>query len=168
MVSSTKWRMVLLCAFCLSLNVKKAAASQDLLAKMSVTFFKTVYQCQKELDVSEDDMKKLLNFWHENQELTRDLGCVILCLASKHDLIEMSEYKVHQERAFHFAINHGADDEAAKQIVQVMDDCDSKFPDKDDQCQRVAHVAVCFRDHMHSIKWAPPAHILLQEIMTEF
>ncbi|XP_059047164.1 general odorant-binding protein 1-like [Achroia grisella] len=143
-------------------------SSAEVMKKLSITFAKEVDVCQKELNVGDNIMQEMQNFWREEYDLVhRDTGCMILCMASKHNLLVIADEKIHHQNAHEFAKAHGADDEMATQLVNILHDCEKQYPPQDDVCLRSLAVAKCFRTKIHSLKWAPSMEELLAEIMTE-
>nr|ANA06563.1 pheromone-binding protein 2 [Maruca vitrata]QDA95452.1 pheromone binding protein 3 [Maruca vitrata]QDA95453.1 pheromone binding protein 3 [Maruca vitrata]QDA95455.1 pheromone binding protein 3 [Maruca vitrata]QDA95456.1 pheromone binding protein 3 [Maruca vitrata] len=165
MVEIVKWRLATILVFCLLANGK---ASQEVMTKMSATFFKLLEECKKEASVTDDLIQGLVKFWNEDSELgARELGCVIICMATKHDLVDADEFRMHHENAYNFAKDHGADDEMAKSVVKSIHGCEEQFVGNPDHCARVMDVTRCFRGEMHRLKWAPPVEVLMGEMLAE-
>lgn len=140
-------------------------ASKELISKMSTGFTKVVDQCKTELNVGEHIMQDMYNFWREEYELVnRDLGCMIMCMAVKLDLIG-ADQKMHHGKAEDFAKSHGADDAVAKQLVGMIHDCENTHQGVEDGCSRTLEVAKCFRTKIHELKWAPSMEVVMEEIM---
>nr|ALT31680.1 pheromone-binding protein 5 [Cnaphalocrocis medinalis] len=168
MDGNVKWRLAAILVLILAANVDRVKSSQEVMKKMSTTFFKLLDECKKELSVSDDLIQGLVRFWREDADLgARELGCVIMCIASKQDLVILEDYKMHHENAYNFARDHGADDETAKAIVKIVHDCEKNFDSNPDHCSRVMEVAKCFRDEIHKLKWAPSVEVLIGELMSE-
>ncbi|XP_053614544.1 general odorant-binding protein 1 [Plodia interpunctella] len=166
MAVTPKWRL-LVCVLGL-LCMQRVHSSKEVMHKMTASFSKVIDQCKSELNLSENIMQDLMNFWKEEYELlNRELGCVIMCMATKLDLVQVNEYKMHHANAHEFAKQHGADDEVAKQLVTMIHDCEKQFESNGDYCARTLEVAKCFRTKIHSLKWAPDMETVLEEIMAE-
>ncbi|XP_060805542.1 general odorant-binding protein 1 [Amyelois transitella] len=166
MAAALRWPLVVcvLGLFCF----QTIHSSQEVLHKMTASFSKTVEQCKNELNVGDNILQDLYNFWKEEYQLiNRELGCVIMCMAAKLDLIQVDEYKMHHANAHDFAKQHGADDELAKQLVTMIHDCEKQYADNSDHCARTLDVAKCFRTKIHGLKWAPDMEVVLEEIMAE-
>nr|UDM59723.1 putative pheromone binding protein 3 [Corcyra cephalonica] len=136
--------------------------------KLSIGFIKTLDTCKKELNVGENVMQEMQNFWREEYDLVhRDTGCMILCMATKHDLLHIEEYKLHHAKSEDFAKTHGADEDTAKQLVAMLHECEKQNEAQNDYCMRALDVAKCFRTKIHGLKWAPTMEDILEEIMIE-
>lgn len=60
------------------------------------------------MDIPETVIQDFYNFWKEGYELTnRQMGCAILCMSSKLELID-GEMNLHHGNAQEFAKKHGA------------------------------------------------------------
>nr|AAC05702.2 pheromone binding protein 1 precursor [Mamestra brassicae] len=160
----SKWRLS--CLVCVIFVASSVMASKELITKMSSGFTKVVDQCKNELNVGEHIMQDMYNFWREEYELlNRDLGCMVMCMANKLDLIG-EDQKMHHGKAADFAKSHGADDDQAKQLVGIVHDCENTHQGVEDACSRALEVAKCFRSKMHELKWAPSMEVIMEEIMT--
>nr|QIJ45732.1 phenomenon binding protein [Glyphodes pyloalis] len=167
MTVSGKWKLATILVLGLAVDMR-VKASQDVMTKMSSTFFKLLQECKKELSVSDEMIQGLIRFWQEDSDLgSRELGCVIICIASKHDLVATDDYTMHHENAYNFAKDHGADEDMAKAIVKIVHDCEGQFSENPDHCSRVLEVSKCFRNEIHKLKWAPPVEVLIEEILSE-
>ncbi|KAJ8717552.1 hypothetical protein PYW07_005482 [Mythimna separata] len=159
-------RMRLVCLVCVIFAASSAMASKELLTKMSSGFTKVVDQCKNELNVGEHIMQDMYNFWREEYALVnRDLGCMVMCMAAKLDLIG-DDQKMHHGKAEEFAKSHGADDALAKQLVGLIHECETTHAGVEDACSRTLEVAKCFRTKIHELKWAPSMEVVMEEIMT--
>nr|AAF06143.1 pheromone binding protein [Yponomeuta cagnagella] len=163
----TRWRMLALIAACLAVRLDWAMASQDIMKKLTVGFSKALDQCKTELAIQENVLQDFYNFWREDYTLVnREMGCVLMCMASKFDLIT-EDMKVHHKNAHEFAKTHGADDEMAKQLVSMIHECEKTHEGVVDDCGRVLEMAKCFKTKIHELKWAPSMEVVLEEVMTE-
>lgn len=60
------------------------------------------------MNLSEHVMQDFYNFWREEYDLVNiEIGCAIMCMASKFDLIT-EDMKLHHGNAHDFAKSHGA------------------------------------------------------------
>nr|AAS49922.1 pheromone binding protein 1 precursor [Sesamia nonagrioides] len=163
MADSRWWFASFICVIIMTSSVM---SSKELVSKMSSGFSKVLDQCKAELNVGEHIMQDMYNFWREEYELVnRDLGCMVMCMASKLDLVG-DDQKMHHGKAEEFAKSHGADDELAKQLVGIIHACETQHQAIEDPCSRTLEVAKCFRSKMHELKWAPPMEVAIEEIMT--
>ncbi|KAJ0174382.1 hypothetical protein K1T71_010528 [Dendrolimus kikuchii] len=159
----TKWRMFVVFVF---LNLYNVQSSQDIIKSMASSFGKLVTECQTELQLGNEIIQEFVSYWREDYQLVnRDMGCMILCMASRMDLIEFGDMTLHHGNAHEFAKSHGADDATAAQIVTIIHDCEKASMDEGDLCTRVMKVAKCFKVKMHDLKWAPSIEIILEEVM---
>ncbi|CAG9564369.1 unnamed protein product [Danaus chrysippus] len=159
------WRL-LFAAGVLSL-APGASASQEIMKKLTTGFAKAMEECKAELNLGDHIIQDFMNYWREEYELlNRDTGCAIMCMASKHDLVT-EDMKIHHENAHEFAKSHGADDDLAKQLVQMIHDCEKQFTDITDDCSKTLEISKCFRTKIHELKWAPSMETILEELMIE-
>lgn len=63
--------------------------------------------------------------------------------------------------------NLHTDDDLAKQLVQMIHDCEKQFTDITDDCSKTLEISKCFRTKIHELKWAPSMETILEELMTE-
>nr|AOG12882.1 pheromone binding protein [Eogystia hippophaecolus] len=167
MAAVTKWRAFVICLTVLAFDLHKVNSSQDVMKNLSSGFGKVLEKCKNELNVGDHIMKDFYNYWREDYELVnKDMGCVIMCMATKLDLIT-DEMKMHHGKAHEFAKSHGADDTMAKQLVAIIHECENTHADIGDDCSRVLEISKCFRSKIHDLKWAPPMEVIIEEIMTE-
>uniref|UniRef100_A0A2A4K016 Pheromone binding protein 2 n=1 Tax=Heliothis virescens TaxID=7102 RepID=A0A2A4K016_HELVI len=163
-MADPKW--VFARAFCLVLMMGSAMSSKELLTKMTGGFTKVVDHCKTELNVGDHIMQDMYNFWREEYQLVnRDLGCMIMCMTAKLDLVG-DDQKMHHGKAEEFAKSHGADDALAKQLVGLIHACETQHQAIEDHCSRTLEVAKCFRTKIHELKWAPSMEVIMEEIMT--
>ncbi|CAH2089076.1 unnamed protein product [Euphydryas editha] len=165
MAWNSKWRLAVV--ICLLLHVHWASSSQEIMKKLTTGFVKAVETCKQELNLGDHIMQDFLNYWREEYDLVnRDTGCVIMCMASKLDLIT-DDMKLHHGKAHEFAKSHGADDDLAKQLVDMIHECEKTHATVQDDCMKTLEIAKCFRTKIHVLKWAPSMETILEEIMTE-
>ncbi|CAB3244421.1 unnamed protein product [Arctia plantaginis] len=121
---------------------------------------------QYALGIGDSIVQEFYGYWREDYALVnRDMGCMIICMASKLDLLN-DEMKMHHGNAHEFAKAHGADDDTAKQIVTILHECESSPSTEDDPCLRALEISKCFRSRIHELKWAPNMEVVLEEVMT--
>ncbi|KAM3959416.1 general odorant-binding protein 1-like [Aphomia sociella] len=168
MAPKSKWSVYAFYLTCFLVLVDKANSSAEVVKKLSLSFIKTLNVCKTELNVGENIIQEMQNFWREEYDLVhRDVGCMILCMASKHDLLHVEEYKLHHANAEEFAKAHGADEDTAKQLVSILHECEKENASQNDYCLRALEIAKCFRTKIHALKWAPSMEDILEEIITE-
>ncbi|CAG9795997.1 unnamed protein product [Diatraea saccharalis] len=167
MATNVKWRPTGAFIFVV-LMVTNIDCSKDLIEKMSISFLKNVQDCKKELSAPDEVIKSLMKFWEEDADLShRELGCLILCVASKHELVELDTYKLHHKNAFEYAKKHGADDDTAKKLITLIQGCESQNEGNSDHCHRIREIAKCYHGHMHDLKWAPSMEVIIAELMAD-
>ncbi|CAG4989301.1 unnamed protein product [Colias eurytheme] len=165
MASRTRWRLLAVCAVCL--QILEVQSSQEIMKKLTTGFAKALDECKKELNLGDHIMQDFINYWKEEYELiNRDVGCAIMCMASKHDLIT-DDMKLHHGKTHEFAKSHGADDEMAKQIVTMIHECENTHADNNDDCNKTLEIAKCFKTKIHELKWAPSMETIIEEILTD-
>nr|AKA27976.1 pheromone binding protein 2 [Atrijuglans hetaohei] len=165
MAASSKWR-VMMVAVLLS-TMTQVLGSQEIMKKLTLGFSKALDQCKKEMNIQDHIMQDFYNFWREEYSLVnREMGCAMLCLASKLDLVT-DDNKLHHTNAREFAKSHGADDDLAKQLIDMIHECEKVHEGIQDDCVKVLEIAKCFRTKIHDLKWAPSMETVLEEVMTE-
>ncbi|XP_050668364.1 general odorant-binding protein 1-like [Leptidea sinapis] len=144
-----------------------STASQDIMKNLTKGFGKMLDACKNELNLGDHIIQDFYNYWKEEYALVnRDVGCAIICMAAKHDLIT-DDMKLHHGNTHEFAKSHGADDEVAKQIVAMIHDCETSHASNNDDCSKTLEIAKCFRTKIHELKWAPSMEDIIEEIMTD-
>ncbi|XP_073954197.1 general odorant-binding protein 1 [Choristoneura fumiferana] len=166
MAAVTKWRILSL-TICFTLGVFQVESSADVMKKLTTGFATALEKCKNELNIPDAVMQDFYNFWREDYELVnREMGCAIMCMASKFDLVT-DEQKLHHGNAHEFAKSHGADDDMAKQLVTILHECETQAASIIDDCSKTLEIAKCFRSKIHGLKWAPSMETILEEVMTE-
>ncbi|XP_022817853.1 general odorant-binding protein 1-like [Spodoptera litura] len=162
-MANARWRFVFV-VYALYLT-SAVLGSQDLMVKMTKGFTRVVDDCKTELNVGDHIMQDMYNYWREDYQLiNRDMGCMLLCMAKKLDL--MDDQTMHHGKTEDFAKSHGADDDVAKKLVSVIHECEQQHAGIADDCMRVLEVAKCFRTKIHELKWAPSIEVIMEEVMT--
>nr|ALJ93808.1 pheromone-binding protein 1 [Athetis dissimilis] len=162
-MADSRWRFTRF--VCVMLMTSSVMASKELMTKMSTGFTKVLDQCKSEVNVGDHIMQDMYNFWREEYELVnRDLGCLVICMANKLELIGDNQ-KLHHGKAEEFAKSHGADDDQAKQLVAIVHDCENQHQAIEDACARMLEISKCFRTKIHELKWAPSMEVVMEEIM---
>ncbi|KAM3959414.1 pheromone-binding protein-like [Aphomia sociella] len=142
-------------------------ASQDIMKKMSINYTKALETCKKEMELPDSVNMDFYNFWKEGYKITNRLtGCAILCLSSKLDLID-PEGNLHHGNAEEFAMKHGADDDMAKQLVDIVHGCEKSIQPNDDPCLKVLDITHCFKTEIHKLNWAPNMDVMVGELLAE-
>ncbi|CAH2240939.1 general odorant-binding protein 1-like [Pararge aegeria] len=166
MVPKARWRLFAVVVF-IVYQAQRATASQEVMKKLTTGFGKALEECKKELGLGEHIMNDFYNYWREDYELlNRDTGCAIMCMASKFDLIS-DDMNLHHKNAHEFAKTHGADDNLAKQLVDMLHECEKAHSNVSDNCSKTLEISKCFRRKIHDLKWAPSMEEILEELMTE-
>ncbi|XP_041984866.1 general odorant-binding protein 1-like [Aricia agestis] len=136
--------------------------------KLSIGFTKVINECREELDAGEHIIKDIENYWREEYALlNRDFGCMVMCMAGKHDMLNDGGTGIHHDSATEFAKKHGADEDVAKQVATMILDCEKQFLEMSDTCMRALETSKCFRTKIHELKWAPSMEEILEEVMSE-
>lgn len=55
----------------------------------------------------------------------------------------------------------------AKQLVDVLHQCEKSAPENEDACLKVLDIAKCFKSEIHKLDWAPDMDLILGEILAE-
>nr|AWV50437.1 pheromone binding protein 2 [Conopomorpha sinensis] len=147
--------------------IGKTMGSSQAMKDITTGFTKGLDECKTELGLTEVVMKDLYNYWKEDYELlNRDVGCAIKCLSGKLNLLDPSG-RLHHGNAADFAKAHGADDDVATKVVQIIHACEKPHDAIEDECTRVLEIAKCFRTEVHTLKWAPDMTVIIEEVLTE-
>ncbi|XP_023936562.1 general odorant-binding protein 1-like [Bicyclus anynana] len=166
MATRARWRFLAVVVFVVT-HGHRAIASQEIMKKLTTGFSKALEECKQEMGFGEHIMKDFYNYWKEDYELlNRETGCAIMCMASKFDLIA-DDMSLHHQNAHEFAKTHGADDDMAKQLVNMLHDCEKVHDSIVDNCSKTLEISKCFRTKIHELKWAPSMEEILEEVMTE-
>nr|AZK90260.1 pheromone-binding protein [Dioryctria abietella] len=141
------------------------SSSADIMKDLTANFGKALSECKKELDLPDSINADFYNFWKEDYELSnRFTGCAIMCLSTKLELVD-SEGKLHHGNAHDFAKKHGADDDMAKQLVDLIHGCEKSVPPNEDACLNVLEIAKCFKKEIHKLNWAPDMDLIVGEVL---
>ncbi|XP_059047144.1 pheromone-binding protein-like [Achroia grisella] len=144
-----------------------ANASQDIMKKLTINFAKALETCKSELNLPESIYTDFYNFWKEEHEITNRLtGCAIQCLSTKLELVDV-EGNLHHGNAQEFAKKHGADESMAKQLIDIIHNCENSGPPNDDKCLKVLDVVKCFKAEIHKLNWAPSTDLVVAELLAE-
>ncbi|KAF9412802.1 hypothetical protein HW555_008805 [Spodoptera exigua] len=148
-------------------GMRVAEPSKDAMKYITSGFVKVLEECKQELNMNDHIIADLFHFWKlEYALLSRDTGCVIICMSKKLDLLDVNG-RMHHGNAQEFAKRHGAGDDVASKIVQIIHDCEKKHERDDDECLRVLEVAKCFRTGIHDLDWQPKVEVIVSEVLTE-
>ncbi|XP_022118413.2 pheromone-binding protein 2-like [Pieris rapae] len=152
---------------CVLTLFSSALASQETLKNIAHSFLKVLDECKQELNLHENILLDLYHFWKEDYGLLkRDTGCAIMCMSQKLQLVDTSG-NLHHGNAQEFAVTHGADEEVAQKLVNMVHECEKQHQVKEDLCERALEVAKCFRSGIHLLKWTPTVEVLVGEVLTE-
>lgn len=55
----------------------------------------------------------------------------------------------------------------AKQLVDLIDDCDNFVPDNEDVCIFVLDIANCFKKGIHNLNWTPNMDLAVGEVLAD-
>uniref|UniRef100_A0A097BVQ0 Pheromone-binding protein 3 n=1 Tax=Spodoptera litura TaxID=69820 RepID=A0A097BVQ0_SPOLT len=160
-------RNVFVALVVLTVGMRETEPSKDPMKYIASGFVKVLEECKHELNMNDHLIADLFHYWKlEYTLLNRDTGCAIICMGKKLDLLDASG-RMHHGNAQEFAKKHGAGDEVASQIVQIIHDCEKKHERDDDECLRVLEVAKCFRTGIHELNWQPNVEVIVSEVLTE-
>nr|6VQ5_A Chain A, Pheromome Binding Protein [Epiphyas postvittana]6VQ5_B Chain B, Pheromome Binding Protein [Epiphyas postvittana] len=141
--------------------------SEEVMKDLTSGFIKVLEECKKELNLSESIINDLYNYWKEDYSLlNRDVGCAIVCMSKKLELIDTSG-KIHHGNAEDLAKKHGADSEVAAKLVAILHECEKTHDAIEDQCMKALEIAKCFRTNIHELNWAPKMDVVITEVLTE-
>nr|ADK66921.1 pheromone binding protein 1 [Chilo suppressalis] len=156
----------LVVVMCLTMTVV-VDSSQTVMKSMTKNFLKAYEVCAKEYSLKEGTAGILIGFWKDDFSTTsRDVGCAILCLSTKLDLID-PEGKLHHGKATEFAMQHGSGEEMAKKLVEILHNCEQTVTPNEDKCMRALDIAMCFKKELHTLGWAPDPELLFEELIAE-
>nr|BAF63878.1 pheromone binding protein [Ascotis selenaria cretacea] len=146
--------------------VQERECSQEVMHNLSKGFAEVLEDCKKQENVGDHIMQDFYNFWHEEYSLVnREMGCIILCMAGKLDLLDGDT--MHHGNAHEFAKKHGADDALAKQLVGLVHECEQASASVEERCARALETTKCFRGKIHGLKWAPSMRVVMEEVMAD-
>lgn len=60
-----------------------------------------------------------------------------------------------------------ADENLAKQLTDILHNCEKTAPPHDDNCIKVLGVANCFKTEIHKLQWAPSMDVIVGEMLAE-
>ncbi|XP_059047154.1 general odorant-binding protein 1-like [Achroia grisella] len=147
--------------------VRDAAPSSEVMKYITAGFLKTLDDCKHELNLSDNIVSDLYHFWKQEYELlNRETGCIILCMSRKLNLIDTSG-RLHHGSAQDFAMQHGAAEDVAVKLVNMLHECEKQSLAVEDECARTLEVAKCFRNDIRGLDWSPKADVLITEILTD-
>nr|QRF70941.1 pheromone binding protein [Semiothisa cinerearia] len=158
------WRVLALFGTFLA-KIEDGQCSQEVMHSMTKGFARVLEDCKKEEHVGDHVMQDFFNFWHEEYELVNhELGCVVLCMAGKLELID-DDMRMHHGNAKEYAKAHGADDELAQKLVDMVHSCEQASAAIEEKCARALDTVKCFRTKIHGLKWAPSMRVIMEEVM---
>nr|AXN76740.1 odorant binding protein PBP3 [Clostera restitura] len=157
---------VLTCVLLVVAGLKEVEPSKDAMKYITTGFVKVLAECRKELQLDDQIIVDLFHYWKLDYSLlNRNIGCLIICMSKKLDLIDESG-RLHHGNAHEFAMNHGADADMASKLVEIIHSCE-KGHDHEDECTRVLEVAKCFRTAIHELDWHPDMEVGVLEVLAE-
>nr|QAT78216.1 pheromone-binding protein 3B [Plutella xylostella] len=151
----------------ITLAVMDTQGSKETMKDITSGFFKVLNECKHELNLPDHLVGDFYHYWRQEYALLdRDLGCAILCMSRKLELIDASG-KLHHGNTQEFAEKHGADNSMASKLVEVLHACEKQHEGVTDDCQRALEVAKCFRSSVHELGWAPTIDVIIEEVLTD-
>lgn len=60
-----------------------------------------------------------------------------------------------------------SDASTAQQLVDLIHGCNESTPPNNDSCLKTLSVAMCFKQKIHDLKWAPNPDLIMAEILAE-
>lgn len=60
-----------------------------------------------------------------------------------------------------------ADETMAKQLTDILHNCEQTAPPHDDKCIMVLGIAKCFKIEIHKLQWAPNMDLVVAEMLAE-
>nr|P18959.1 RecName: Full=Pheromone-binding protein; Short=PBP; Flags: Precursor [Manduca sexta]AAA29325.1 pheromone-binding protein precursor [Manduca sexta] len=164
--TTTKMKVAVV-AIVVYLAVGNVDSSPDVMKNLCLNFGKALDECKAEMNLSDSIKDDFANFWVEGYEVSnRDTGCAILCLSKKLDMID-PDGKLHHGNAMEFAKKHGADEAMAKQLLDIIHNCENSTPPNDDACLKTLDIAKCFKKEIHKLNWAPNMDLVVGEVLAE-
>nr|QEL50338.1 pheromone binding protein 2 [Maruca vitrata]QEL50345.1 pheromone binding protein 2 [Maruca vitrata] len=161
------WVKMIVAAAVMVMMTVTVESSQVLLKDMTKNFLKAYEQCQQELKLPDSTAKELMYFWKEGYEVkSREAGCTILCLSKKLEILD-PEGKLHKGKTADFIKQHGSDDETANKVIDILHTCEANVTPNEDHCLLALDVALCFKNEIHKLNWAPDPEVIFEELMAE-
>nr|AWV50438.1 pheromone binding protein 3 [Conopomorpha sinensis] len=142
-------------------------ATQEMMEVLTKKYMNAISECKKEMEIADSELIEFINFWRSEEKLVnRHIGCVMMCLSTKLDLVDPSG-NLHHGNAREFGKKHGADDELITKLIDMIHSCEKAAPPNNGMCMNILNVANCFRGKIHNLKWAPDIEILIGEVLSE-
>lgn len=66
-----------------------------------------------------------------------------------------------------FNFKTSTDETMAKQLVDILHNCEQTAPSHDDNCIQVLGVIKCFKTEIHKLQWAPNMDLIVGEMLAE-
>ncbi|XP_026738088.1 general odorant-binding protein 1-like [Trichoplusia ni] len=127
----------------------------SVMRELSASIGDVVLECQAEMHFNNDIIHDFLNYWSEKNELVdNDMGCVVLCVLVKMELMDQGGH-VQKEETDVFLRAMGADDRIAAKVVELFELCQRATSAIKDLCDFALQVAKCFRFGIIQLHWAP-------------
>nr|QEI46783.1 pheromone-binding protein 2 [Galleria mellonella]UFQ90314.1 pheromone binding protein 2 [Galleria mellonella]WCC59932.1 pheromone binding protein 3 [Galleria mellonella] len=149
-----------------AISVRDVEPSREVLRYITTGFLKTLDDCKHELNLSDHIITDLYHYWKQEYDmLDKDVGCVILCMSKKLNLVDTSG-RLHHGSAKDFAVQHGAAESVADKLVEMLHECEKQSLTIEDSCVRTLEVAKCFRTNIRDLDWSPKVDVIVSEILT--
>nr|AOG12881.1 pheromone binding protein [Eogystia hippophaecolus] len=162
----TQTKIVVLVIVYLAID-SRVESSKEIMKEITVNFGKALADCKREMELPDSIDVDFYNFWKEDYEVSnRYTGCAIICLSTKLDLVD-PDGGLHHGNAHEFAKKHGADDGMAKQLIDIIHQCEKSTPRNDDGCIMMLGIAKCFKAEIHKLDWAPSMDLMVGEVLAE-
>lgn len=64
-------------------------------------------------------------------------------------------------------IKYVADEAMAKQLADILHNCEQTAPPDEDGCMRVLGIVKCFKTEIHKLQWAPSFDLVVGEVLAD-
>nr|UVX20220.1 odorant binding protein [Endoclita signifer] len=151
--------------FCLvfvaGLNLVLSKPDGLIMKTISVGFGKALDECREESNLTPEIMEEFLHFWRDDFEIKhRELGCAILCMNKKFDLLQDNQ-RMHHGNMDDFIKSFHQGEKLARRIIEIIHECEKEFDAMEDHCDRIMHVAKCFKSNAIKEGIAPTMEMLV-------
>ncbi|KOB67260.1 General odorant binding protein 2, partial [Operophtera brumata] len=95
--------------------------------------------------LSAEVLEEFQHFWREDFEVVhRELGCAIICMSNKFSLMQ-EDSRMHHVNMHDYVKSFPDGQVLSEKMVGLIHNCEKKYDDLEDDCDRVVKVAACFK-----------------------
>nr|AVJ51939.1 odorant binding protein 2 [Depressaria falkovitshi] len=117
----------------------------EVMSHVTAHFGRTLEECREESGLTTDLMEEFKHFWREDFDVVhRELGCAIICMSGKFELMH-DDAKMHHQNMHDYIKSFPKGEILSAKMVEMIHNCEKKFEDITDECDRVVKTAACFK-----------------------